>query len=386
MNQQSRRIGYIAVILAACVLESALVASARAEKLPSKEDAAAGWINLFDGETPFGWNQMGDAQWKVAEGNLVCETGSGGWLASTCQFGDYELAMKIRVRGETSSGVELRAALEGHPSENGTVVISIVEPARGETSWHEIHVQANGGQITATMDGKNVEGLKAKNAVGHVGIQYHGVNFASKTKVQGKVEVSEIKLKPLNLKSIFNGKDLSEWSAVPGHKSVFSVVDGAINIKNGNGQIESKGTYRNFTLQLDIYSNGDHLNSGVFYRTPVGVFWKGYESQVRNQWMGDDRTKPVDYGTGAIYGVQAARKVVSSDREWFYKTIVVDGEHAAVWINGYQVSDFTDTRPVQADKDGKVGYVGTAGTINLQGHDPTTDLSFKNIRIQTYPD
>ena len=76
--------------------------------------------------------------------------------------------------------------------------------------------------------------------------------------------------------------------------------------------------------------------------------------------------------------------VVSSDHEWFKKTIVCDGNHAAVWINGYLVSDFTDLRPASRQQDGKNGYVPGPGTIHLQGHDPTTDLSFKNIGIQVY--
>jgi len=76
---------------------------------------------------------------------------------------------------------------------------------------------------------------------------------------------------------------------------------------------------------------------------------------------------------------------VSTDHEWFSKTIVCDGNHMAVWINGYLASDFTDTRPVSENSDGKSGYVPGPGTIHLQGHDPTTDLSFKNIRIQEYP-
>ena len=38
----------------------------------------------------------------------------------------------------------------------------------------------------------------------------------------------------------------------------------------------------------------------------------------------------------------------------------------------------------RTDRDGKRGYVPEAGTIHLQGHDPTTDLSFKNIQIQEY--
>ncbi|HNR36188.1 MAG TPA: DUF1080 domain-containing protein, partial [Candidatus Hydrogenedentes bacterium] len=114
-------------------------------------------------------------------------------------------------------------------------------------------------------------------------------------------------------------------------------------------------------------------------------FWKGYESQVRNEWEGDDRAKPKDFGTGGNYGNQPARKVVSSDREWFTKTIVVDGNHAAVWINGYLTSDFLGVRPRSLQSQGKEGYVAGPGTITLQGHDPTTDLSFKNIVIQEYP-
>ena len=186
------------------------------------------------------------------------------------------------------------------------------------------------------------------------------------------------------MESIFNGRNLDGWNVIPDRASVFTVVDGAINIKDGNGQIETAGVYKDFLLQLDIISSGEHLNSGVFFRGPVGVFWKGYESQVRNEWTGSNRNDPVDFGTGGNYGNQPARMVVSSDHEWFKKTIVCDGNHTAIWINGYLVSDFTDVRPASRQSDGKNGYVSGPGTIHLQGHDPTTDLSFKNIGIQVY--
>jgi hypothetical protein len=136
-------------------------------------------------------------------------------------------------------------------------------------------------------------------------------------------------------------------------------------------------------LQLECRSNGEHLNSGVFFRCLAGQFWSGYEAQVRNQWKDDDRTKPVDYGTGGLYNRQPARKVVSSDREWFTMTVVARGNHLAVWVNGYQTADFTDTRP--ADRDARKGTKTDKGPVSLQGHDPTTDLSFRNIRIAELP-
>jgi len=337
------------------------------------QDYAEGWINLFDGETLFGLQALGDTEWEVSDGVLSCKQGTGGWIATTGRWGDFELTMQIRVAPKQTAAVVVRAPLSGHPSENGIVVI----PVRGAESgydWQEVSVVAEGNAVKAKINGQDAAVAAPGSAIGYIGILYQG----------GRVEASGIKLRPLTMKPIFNGTDLTGWNIIPEHKSVFTVEDGAIRIKNGNGQIETDALYKSFVLQLDIFSNGDHLNSGVFFRGPKGVFWKGYESQVRNEWK-DERTNPVDFGTGGLYAIQPARSVVSSDREWFYKTLLCDGNHFAVWINGYAVSDFLDMRPAVDNSDGKAGYVGAAGTIHLQGHDPTTDLSFKNIRLQEYP-
>lgn len=338
------------------------------------------WINLYDGESTMGWTQFGDGAWESKDGVLTSTGATGGWLASTCQFTDFELSAKIKVNRPGTAGIVVRAGLEDHHSRNGGAQI-LVGGQEGDSAWSEVTVTAIGSQITATVDGKAVEGLQAGRERGYIGIQVHKYH---RYKGLPTIEVSEIKLRPISLTAIFNGKDLSGWNIIPGKASKFNVVEGAINITDGNGQIETDKLYRDFLVQMDIISNGEHLNSGVFYRGPKGVFWKGYESQVRNQWMGDDRTKPVDFGTGGIYGVQESRKVVTSDHEWFNKTIVCEGNHVAVWLNGYMVSDLYDTRAVSDEGDGKNGFVDEPGTIHLQGHDPTTDLSFKNINIQEY--
>ncbi len=352
-----------------------------AAKVLPQEEAAAGWIHLFDGETLFGWNPLGDVTWTVdAEGRLIAEKGTGGWIATSSQFADFELIARIRLKSESTAGLAVRAGLEGHPSENGSTVIPLREP-QGDPPWREIRVKAEGPSVEVTVDGRPVEIEPGARRRGYIGVLFHTYH----RRPENRVEIAEVKLRPLNMKPIFNGRDLSEWNILPDRKSKFAVVDGAINITDGNGQIETKGVYKDFVLQLDIISNGEHLNSGVFFRGPVGVFWKGYESQVRNQWSGDDRTRPVDFGTGGNYGNQPARVVIPSDHQWFTKTIIVDGPHAAIWVNGYLVSDFTDLRSISREDDGKNGYVPGPGTIHLQGHDPTTNLSFKNIRIQEYP-
>jgi hypothetical protein len=59
--------------------------------------------------------------------------------------------------------------------------------------------------------------------------------------------------------------------------------------------------------------------------------------------------------------------------------VVARGRHMATFVNGVQVVDWTDNRP--ANVNARNGYREKAGAISIQGHDPTTDLSFRNLRI-----
>src|SRR5262249_5410935 len=136
-----------------------------------------------------------------------------------------------------------------------------------------------------------------------------------------EVALRNIKLRPLDLSPIFNGKDLTGWREIPGKKSKFTVTkEGWLNIKNGSGDLQTEGQWDDFVLQLECISNGKHLNSGVFFRCVPGQFWSGYEAQIRNQWQGEDRTKAGDYGTGGMYKRQPARRGVSRSQERVTKT------------------------------------------------------------------
>ena len=106
----------------------------------------------------------------------------------------------------------------------------------------------------------------------------------------------------------------------------------------------------------------------------------GYESQIHNGYKEGDRTQPVDCGTGGIFRRASARLVNANDQEWFTKTIIAAGPHISVWVGGYQVTDWTDER--QANKNPRNGLRLEKGTLQIQGHDPTTNLSFRNLRAR----
>ena len=83
------------------------------------EEAAAGWILLWDGKTEYGWEWHGDARWKVEDGVLRSDGGGYGWLGTTSRFGDFELKLEFRTAEDGNSGIFLRSARRGPPHETG---------------------------------------------------------------------------------------------------------------------------------------------------------------------------------------------------------------------------------------------------------------------------
>jgi hypothetical protein len=132
-------------------------------------------------------------------------------------------------------------------------------------------------------------------------------------------------------------------------------------------------------LQIDIKTRKRHANGGVFIRCITDDFMNGYELQVYNRCRDGDPSKPEFWATGGIDDRQNARRLVSRDFEYYRMTVIARGPHLATWINGYQVTDWTDTR--KPDPNPRKGLRVEPGSLQLQAHDPLTDVEFKNIRI-----
>lgn len=361
----------------------------------SPEELANGWILLFDGETLFGWRDSPQADWKVAGGAITATEGENCLLCTTGQFGDYQLKVDFRSAPGANSGVFLRtppalsdvktrcyelniADPETNPFPTGSFVQrQAVEGKYASTDWQTFDVTAEGGHFVVKIGGKVVLDYADAAPVGrgYIGLQFNG----------GKIEFRNIKLKPLGMKTLLNGKDLAGWKTFPDLPSVFTVTkEGWLNVKNGRGMLESEGQYADFTLQLECFVNGKGLNSGVFFRSIPGGTMNGYECQIHNGYLDGDRTKPQDCGTGGFFRRQNARRVVADDFTWFSMTLHADDRHMAAWVNGYQVSDWSDMR--EPNENPRLGLRLEAGTIQIQGHDPTTDFNFRNLRIAEIPE
>ena len=110
-----------ALLAAAAALLLSLPALALPEEAKpntlTPQQAAAGWILLFDGETPFGWAPRGAAKWQIRDGIVSAVPGSGkGVLSTNTEFADYHLGVDFWIDEKANSGVFLRCATSGEIS------------------------------------------------------------------------------------------------------------------------------------------------------------------------------------------------------------------------------------------------------------------------------
>jgi hypothetical protein len=347
------------------------------------KEIADGWILLFDGETTFGWktDPLSEGKEKpeitVKDGVLIVG-GNSGMARATTRFHLFELRGEYRA---AKKGAFLAVTLRGPQTQAG--VADDLPPTEG-TEWRPFTAYQNSKELVLRT------GRPPDSRIGGVGfIPSRQVDVGFRLgDSDARIELRNLKLRPLESKPLFTGKNLDGWkvnAADPKRMaSKWEVTkEGELSVKNGPGDLVTEKEFDNFVLQLECKTKGKALNSGIFFRCIPGQYQNGYEAQIQNAFVGEDRTKPVDFGTGAIYRRVAARKVVSNDNEWFTMTVVADGKHISTWVNGYQTVDWTDDR--KEDENPRKGYRAAKGPLSIQGHDPTTDILFRNIRIAELP-
>lgn len=285
---------------------TALLLNGVPKLLLSDEELRDGWIQLFDGQTLSGWTPNNDVDWHVTDDGVIeASQGEPGLLLTTVPFADFELRCEYWVAEDGNSGIFLRCVPEPtNPTKDcyefnifdsrdqfGTgSLVGRAEPSAkslGEERWRTCTIKVEGNHFTASLDGDAVLDFKDDTenfrANGRIGLQ----------KNAGLVKFRNVFVKPLSTASIFNGKDLSGWHAVAGSKSEFKVADEAISVSNGPGFLESNNAWSDFVLQFEAKTNGDGLNSGVFFRLIPGseeTPSNGYELQIENVFANDDRT------------------------------------------------------------------------------------------------
>jgi hypothetical protein len=282
------------------------------------DDARDGWVSLFDGATTFGWTGA-----AVRDGALAGGT-------STTPFGPCELRADVVSAGDIVCGRE-RIALRPGPA---SARLNPAAPA------------------PIRLDGVELRTLCVRPVV-------ETLSWKDRWKVVPHPTLAR--------------ERQATWTLSQDGTTLRAV--------GGPGCVELPGLYGDFVLQVTLNCRKPLTNAGVFFRAIPGDFLNGYEAQVFNGCEAGDPGRPARYATGGIDDRWNARRLVSRDGEPFLMTIVATGPHVATWVNGVQVTDWTDGRP--PNRNAREGRRIEPGAIQLQAHDKGTDVEFSNLRAAT---
>jgi len=182
---------------------------------------------------------------------------------------------------------------------------------------------------------------------------------------------------------LFDGKSLAGWQANE-QPQVFTVADGAIVVKGPRSHLFYTGPvanhdFKNFELSIDVMTR-PKANSGVYFHTerqPDGWPAKGYEVQVNNSHTDPKRT-------AGLYGIKDNFDAVAKDDVWFALIIRVEGRRISTSVDGKVITDFTEpqgwTPPANF-----AGRKLAHGTLAIQGHDPASEIRYRNIKVRLLP-
>jgi hypothetical protein len=177
--------------------------------------------------------------------------------------------------------------------------------------------------------------------------------------------------------SIFDGKSLDGWRLTEESPDTFRVEDGQIIVNGPRAHLFYDGpvgehNFKNFEFKADVMTK-PNSNSGMYIHTkwqPSGWPSAGYEIQVNNTYAKDPKK------TASIYNQKNITEQLVNDNEWFTQHIKVEGKTITVYVNGTEVNQWTEP-----DDQNKL----TGGTVALQGHDPGSEVHYKNIKVRILP-
>ena len=169
-----------------------LFGQAGVEHAPAAFAQSAGaWTTLLDGSNMNQWTPIGNASWKVADGAVEANSGTG-FLVSKQPYGDFELRVEFWASPDANSGVFIRCQ---NPTEVGAAtcyevnvfdqrpdplyrtgaIVNRVKPmsmVNAGNRWNTFEIAAQGHRLTVRLnDMPMVDVQDMKHARGPIALQ-----------------------------------------------------------------------------------------------------------------------------------------------------------------------------------------------------------------------
>ena len=150
------------------------------------------WATLFDGRNLDALTPVGTANWRIAEGAVQADSGTG-FLVTKQPYGDFEIKADIWVDEKANSGIFIRCAdpakigadtcyevnvYDTRPDPayaTGAIVdvAKVTTPMKAGGKWNTLEIRAEGPRLMVTFNGvRTVDVQDAKHARGPIGLQY----------------------------------------------------------------------------------------------------------------------------------------------------------------------------------------------------------------------
>jgi hypothetical protein len=365
------------------------------------------------------WTNDLKYHWKVDNGELV-NTGTGPFLATAKDYGDYELLIEYKLNPTVDAGIypktmpqiqvwdpeDAKQNANGNQKGSGGLWNNpkdtpgrdpLVKADKPAGEWNQFRILVVGERITIHLNEKlvvdharilNYYDKKAPvPKAAAVLLQTHPPKLEIRwrnifVRELAAKEANEILAKKANdgFKAIFNGKDLDGWQ---GATENYEVVDGAVRCKKGKGGVlYTKDEFADFQVALEfkVPKNG---NNGLAIRYPGGEGDGAYTGMCELQVL-DDEYEGIDprQAHGSAYGMAAAARGYQRPvGEWNYQLTTVKGSTIEVELNGTRIletdlskiSDFMAKTP-HPGKDRTTGFFGFCGH-----NDP---VEFRNVKLK----
>jgi len=363
------------------------------------------------------------AHWK-AEGDDLVNDGKGKYATTLKEYGDIELTLEYNMAPLGDSGIYLRnvpqvqiwdpsnakekkngadkgsGALWNNGLNNGKFPLVVADKAPGE--WNTLRIVMVGARVSIWLNGKQtVDHALLENyydrklavpAKGPICLQTHGAPIRWRNvfvrEINGAEANKYLAAKSTEgFKSIFNGKDLTDWK---GATDQYEVIDGAIFCKpNKGGNLYHKDDLTDFVARFEfkVPAGG---NNGLCLRFP-GTGNTAYVGMCELQILDDNYDKvkgKLDPRQvhGSAYGMVGAQRGYQRPiGEWNYQEVTVKGSTIKVELNGFVILDADLSKVDMATvmgksahpgKDRKNGFFGFAGHGDAVGF---RDLSIKSL-------
>ena len=401
-----------------------------------------GFVSLFNGRDLTGWkalvgnpitrakmteaelqnqqkiaNEKAKGDWVVNDGLLIF-TGHGDNLATTAQYGDFELYVDWKITPQGDAGIYLRGTPQVqiwdtsrrdvgaqvgsgglyNNQKNQSKPLAIADNPIGE--WNNFHIIMKGEKVTVYLNGV----LVTDNTIlenywdktipifpkEQIELQAHGTYVAYRNIYLndlsgGDVSVLSDSEKKQGFTMLFDGTNLDHWT---GDTSGYRLEEGNIVVHpegHGAGNLYTKDEYADFEYRFEFQLTPG-ANNGLGIRAPLegDAAYAGMELQILdNEAEKYKDLQPYQYH-GSVYGViPSKRGYLLPTGEWNKEEVVVKGSKVKVTLNGTVILD-GDIK--EASKNGTMdhkdhpGLKRTTGHIGFLGHGDV--LRFRNIRVK----